>query len=60
MKRFLASAWRLLRGLPLALLSPILLALAALALFLGDLLAGSNPARRCRQTRLPTLARQAW
>jgi len=38
MKRFLAGAWKLLRGLPLALLSPILLALAAAALFLCDLL----------------------
>lgn len=37
MKRFLAGAWRLLRGLPLALLSPILLLLAALALFVCDL-----------------------
>ena len=38
MKRFLAGAWTLLRGLPLALLSPILLALAAVAMFLCDLL----------------------
>ena len=29
MRRLLAGAWKLLRGLPLALLSPILLALAA-------------------------------
>jgi GT2 family glycosyltransferase/glycosyltransferase involved in cell wall biosynthesis len=36
MKRFLAGAWKLLRGLPLALISPILLGLAALVLFLGD------------------------
>jgi GT2 family glycosyltransferase/glycosyltransferase involved in cell wall biosynthesis len=36
--RFLAGAWRLFRGLPLALLSPILLLLTALAIFLGDLL----------------------
>ncbi len=33
MKRFLAGAWKLLQGLPLALLSPILLVLAALAMF---------------------------
>jgi len=46
MKRLLAGAWRLLRGLPLALLSPILLALAALAMFLGDLLAWLTPRKR--------------
>lgn len=38
MKRFLAGAWKLLRGLPLALLGPILLSIAALALLLCDLL----------------------
>jgi len=38
MRRFLAGAWRLFRDLPLALLSPILLLLTALAIFLGDLL----------------------
>ncbi len=38
MKRFLAGAWKLLRGLPLALLSPLFLAIAAIALFLCDLL----------------------
>ncbi len=36
MKRFLAGTWKLLRGLPLAILSPILLILAALALFVCD------------------------
>ena len=36
MKRFLAGAWKLLRGLPLAILSPVLLVLAALAMFVCD------------------------
>ena len=53
MKRFLASAWRLLRGLPLALLSPILLVLAAFAIFLGDALAWLTPRKRVPQDRAP-------
>jgi O-antigen biosynthesis protein len=43
MRRFLAGAWKLLRGLPLAVLSPFLLALAALALFLCDLASWLRP-----------------
>jgi O-antigen biosynthesis protein len=43
MKRFLAGAWKLLRGLPLALLCPILLSIAALALLLCDLLFRLTP-----------------
>ena len=39
MKRFVAEAWRLLKGAPLALLAPVMLALAALCLLLCDLLA---------------------
>jgi len=48
MKRFLAGVWTLLRGLPLALLTPVLLVLAALAMFLCDLLCWLRP-----RTRLP-------
>jgi GT2 family glycosyltransferase/glycosyltransferase involved in cell wall biosynthesis len=37
MKRFAIGAWRILKGAPLAILAPLLLILAALFLFLGDL-----------------------
>ena len=37
MKRFLAGAWKLLRGLPLALLSPLLLLLSAAAIAVCDI-----------------------
>jgi GT2 family glycosyltransferase/glycosyltransferase involved in cell wall biosynthesis len=53
MKRFLAGAWRLLRGLPLALLSPILLTLAAVAMLLCDLLSRLKPRRRLPQDTAP-------
>jgi len=36
MKRFGAAAWRILKALPLALASPVLLAIAALGLLLAD------------------------
>ena len=49
MKRFLAGAWKRLRGLPLALVAPILLLLAALAVFLCDLLCWLRS-----QTKLPS------
>src|SRR4051794_17404769 len=49
MTRFLAGSWKLFRGLPLALLSPLLLLIAALAIFLCDLLCRLLP----RNTLLP-------
>ena len=45
MKGFLAGAWRLLRALPLAVLSPFLLLFAALALFLCDVISALRPLR---------------
>ncbi len=36
MKRFAAEAWRILKGLPLAVAAPVLLAIAALGLLLAD------------------------
>ena len=53
MRRFLAGAWKLLRGLPLALLSPILLVLAALAIFLGDLLSWLMPRKTLPRDTAP-------
>ena len=53
MKRFLASAWKLLRGLPLALLSPILLLLAALVLFVCDVLFLLAPRKKLPQDTAP-------
>ena len=50
MKRFLAGAWRLLRGLPLALLSPILL----LARRRGAVLWGPGLLLRRSRENLPT------
>src|SRR5437762_13630132 len=45
MTSFLAGAWRLLRALPLAVSSPFLLILSALALLLCDLVAALRPRR---------------
>ena len=53
MKRFLAGAWKLLRGLPLALLSPILLVLAALAMLLCDLFSSLTSRKRLPQDTAP-------
>jgi O-antigen biosynthesis protein len=53
MKRFLTGAWRLLRGLPLALLAPILLALAALAILLCDIVYWLKPRTRLPQDKHP-------
>ena len=53
MKPFLAGAWRLLRGLPLALLSPILLLLTAVALFLSDLVSWLRPQKRLSADAVP-------
>ena len=53
MRRLLAGAWRLLRGLPLALCSPILLVLAATALFLCDLLCALTPRKKLPPNTAP-------
>ena len=53
MRRLLAGAWKLIRGLPLALLSPILLLLAALALFLDDLLRWLMPRKTLPRETAP-------
>ena len=36
MRRFVAGAWRILKGLPLAIVAPLFLAIAALGLLLAD------------------------
>ncbi len=53
MTRFLAGTWKLLRGLPLALLSPILLLLAALLLFVCDVLFLLTPRKKLPQDTAP-------
>jgi GT2 family glycosyltransferase len=53
MRRCLAGAWKLLRGLPLALLAPILLLLAALAMILGDLLSWLVPRKTLPRETAP-------
>jgi O-antigen biosynthesis protein len=53
MTRFLTGAWRLLRGLPLALFAPILLALAALAILLCDIVYWLKPRTRLPQDKHP-------
>lgn len=45
MRSFVAGAWRVLRALPLAVLSPFLLIISALALLLCDLVAALRPRR---------------
>jgi GT2 family glycosyltransferase/glycosyltransferase involved in cell wall biosynthesis len=53
MRKALGVAWRLLRGLPLALLSPIFLFTAAIVLFLADLATAVTPRRKLRRETLP-------
>jgi GT2 family glycosyltransferase/glycosyltransferase involved in cell wall biosynthesis len=53
MRRFLAGAWKLLRGLPLALIAPLLLASAALALLICDLVYWLNPRKRLQRDAVP-------
>src|ERR1700681_4299500 len=43
MRRILGAAWRILLGLPLALVSPVLLVLAALLLLLCDIFSRFQP-----------------
>src|SRR6185295_3297405 len=53
MSRFLAGPWRLLRALPLAVVSPFLLIIAALALFLCDLISALRPRRKLSPDTVP-------
>ena len=56
MKRFLAGAWKLLRGLPLALLCPVLLAIAAISLFLCDVAIRLIPRKRLSPDSKPDVS----
>jgi GT2 family glycosyltransferase len=53
MRKALGVAWRLLRGLPLALLSPIFLFTAAIVLFLADLATALTPKKKLRPEKRP-------
>jgi O-antigen biosynthesis protein len=53
MRKALGVAWRLLRGLPLALLSPIFLFTAAIVLLLADLATALSPRRKLRPETRP-------
>jgi GT2 family glycosyltransferase/glycosyltransferase involved in cell wall biosynthesis len=53
MRKALGAAWRLLRGLPLALLSPIFLFTAAIVLFLADLATALTPRKKLRHETRP-------
>jgi GT2 family glycosyltransferase/glycosyltransferase involved in cell wall biosynthesis len=57
MRKALGVAWRLIRGLPLALLSPILLFTAAIVLFLADLATALTPRRKLRLETRPDTAK---
>ncbi|MGA3186163.1 MAG: glycosyltransferase [Bryobacteraceae bacterium] len=53
MRRALSAAWRLIRGLPLALLSPILLFTTVIVLALADLATVLTPRRKLRPETRP-------
>src|SRR5579864_3565451 len=53
MKRFLTGAWKLIQGLPLAILAPILLLLTSLAVFLCDVACWLTPRRRHSPDTVP-------
>jgi GT2 family glycosyltransferase len=53
MRRSLGVAWRLIRGLPLALLSPVFLFTAAIVLFLADLAVALTPRGKLRRETRP-------
>ncbi len=53
MRRALGALWRLLKGLPLALIAPILLSVAAFALFLSDVIATLRPRKRLAYATRP-------
>jgi GT2 family glycosyltransferase/glycosyltransferase involved in cell wall biosynthesis len=57
MRRPLGAAWRLLKGLPLALIAPFLLLFTALFLFLADLIARLFPGKPVPQDTKPANAR---
>jgi GT2 family glycosyltransferase/glycosyltransferase involved in cell wall biosynthesis len=57
MRKALGVAWRLLRGLPLALLSPIFVFTAAIVLFLTDLASAVTPRRKLRPETRPDLTK---
>ena len=59
MRKALGVAWRLIRGLPLALLSPLLLFAAAIFCFLADFAAAVTPKRKLRAETLPDTRRRA-
>jgi O-antigen biosynthesis protein len=56
MRRFAAAAWRILKGLPLAAVAPVLLAISAIGLLLADVLA-TLPGRRRGRRALPVGSR---
>jgi hypothetical protein len=56
MKRFAAGAWRILKGLPLALAAPVYLALAALGLLLADAIASLRGRNRLPAGTKPATA----
>ncbi len=53
MRKAVGVAWRLIRGLPLALLSPIFLFTTAIVLFLADLATALTPRRKLRPETRP-------
>jgi len=57
MRKALGVAWRLLRGLPLALLSPIFLFTAAIVLFLADLATAITPRKTLRPETRPDITK---
>jgi len=53
MAKALAALWRILRGLPLALLSPIFLATSAVVLLLADIATALTPRKKLRVESVP-------
>ena len=51
MRTFLTTLWRVIRALPLLIVSPVLLLLAILAIATADLFSGLRPRRRVSDTR---------
>ena len=56
MKKAARTLWRIVKGLPLALLSPIFIAAAVLSLAIADLVAAVLPRRRAAPKRVSALA----
>ena len=57
MRKSLGVAWRLLRGLPLAILSPIFLFTAAIILFLADFATAVTRKRKLRPETMPDITK---